>query len=180
MIIHENLFKRPKIKLPGNRLSIRTSGFTVIEIIFSVAISGILAASVVTTVFGHTQAVEAENANTSSEGNQKVNLLESSLTSSLNAVSLDYTDSSDLKTQAEFASAQTELKIVQTAMDMMMINSGLKTVAPTLATSDMSSFPMYNPLYPQFLREQHSQWSYQCNSKGEVSQIQTLSSENNN
>ena len=60
----------------------------------------------------------------------------------------------------------------QTAIDIMMINANIKTVSPTSATNDMSSFPIGNPLYPTLLREQHSKYTYKCNSKGEVTQVE--------
>ena len=52
--------------------------------------------------------------------------------------------------QTEAAAA--ELVTVQTAMDTMMAKSNLTSVTATAATSNMSSFPTGNPLYPNYLR----------------------------
>jgi len=155
-------------------------GFTVIETIFSVAISGILVASVITTVFGHAQAVQAEN---TVNVNKPAHLEESAssiASTSLNALDLNITDSDAWQKQIENTSAQTELKIVQTAIDIMMINAGIKTVSATSATNDMASFPIGNPLYPNVLREQYSKYMYKCDSRGEITQIAISASEGTN
>ena len=155
-------------------------GFTVIETIFSVAISGILVASVVTTVFGHAQAIQAED---SANVNSPVHLAKSAssiASTSLNALDLNILDSEVWQKQIDITSAQTELKIVQTAIDIMMINANIKTVSPTSATNDMSSFPIGNPLYPTLLRERHSKYTYKCNSKGEVTQVEISANDRTN
>ena len=101
-----------------------------------------------TTVFGHAQAIQAED---SANVNSPVHLAESAssiASTSLNALDLNIPDSEAWQKQIDITSAQTELKIVQTAIDIMMINANIKTVSPTPATNDMSSFPIGNPLYP--------------------------------
>jgi prepilin-type N-terminal cleavage/methylation domain-containing protein len=73
--------------------------------------------------------------------------------------------------------AQTELSIVQTAMDAMMAKASLASVNTTSATSDMSAFPLdvgsSNYLYPNFLRKATTKGTYSCTTTGNVTQATT-------
>jgi type IV pilus assembly protein PilA len=73
------------------------------------------------------------------------------------------------KTQA----AAAEKSLVQSAMDTMMVNLGLSTVTATAATSDMTSFPTGNPLYPNYMRSTTTKGTYSCTTTGLVTQVTT-------
>jgi prepilin-type N-terminal cleavage/methylation domain-containing protein len=68
--------------------------------------------------------------------------------------------------------AATELSIVQTAMDSMMAKNGLATVTPPAAETDnMSAFPNTTfPLYPNYLRFEKTNGTYDCDDSGLVEQ----------
>ncbi len=68
--------------------------------------------------------------------------------------------------------SQAELINVQTAMDTMMVKSGIVTVTPvTNAVNDMSSFPdRSHPLYPNYLRTATTKNGYTCSATGLVAQ----------
>ena len=69
--------------------------------------------------------------------------------------------------------ADAELSIVQSAMDAMMAQESQATVTPTAATSDMSSFPTDNVLYPDYLRVATTKGTYSCNTSGLVTRETT-------
>lgn len=73
--------------------------------------------------------------------------------------------------QAEAAKA--ELVTIQTAMDTMMAKTHITTVAATTATSNMSSFPTGNGLYPNYLRTPITKGTYSCDTTGLVEQVTT-------
>ncbi len=71
-------------------------------------------------------------------------------------------------------SAETELSVVQTAMDSMMAKESQATVTAAAATSNMSAFPdASHALYPNYLREGTTTGSYSCNGTGFVTQNST-------
>jgi hypothetical protein len=65
-----------------------------------------------------------------------------------------------------------ELRIIQTAVDMMMLNQDLQSVNRRSGASDMAAFPAGRPLYPGFVREPTARYQYSCGSNGEVTQIE--------
>ena len=69
--------------------------------------------------------------------------------------------------------AASELSIVQTAMDTMMVDKGLTSVtAVTTATSNMSSFPdATNALYPNYMRLATANGTYTCTTSGLVTRV---------
>lgn len=73
--------------------------------------------------------------------------------------------------QAEAAKA--ELVTIQTAMDTMMAKNHITTVTATAATSNMSSFPTGNALYPTYLRTATTTGTYSCDTTGLVTQATT-------
>lgn len=73
--------------------------------------------------------------------------------------------------QTEAAAA--ELVTVQTAMDTMMAKTAQTSVTATAATSNMSSFPTGNALYPTYLRTATTKGTYSCDSTGLVTQAST-------
>lgn len=77
--------------------------------------------------------------------------------------------------RGEEAAAEAELKIVQTAMDSMMVDKGLTSLTPvTTPTDDMSTFPdATNPLYPDYLRMDTTKGTYTVDAAGLVTQVTT-------
>jgi prepilin-type N-terminal cleavage/methylation domain-containing protein len=73
--------------------------------------------------------------------------------------------------QAEGAKA--EWATIQTAMDTMIAEEGLTSVAVTGATNNMRVFPTDKPLYPDYLPTAISKGSYSCDGTGLVTQITT-------
>ena len=69
--------------------------------------------------------------------------------------------------------AQTELSILQTAMDSMMAENALTSVNVTAATANMSDFPDDLGLYPDYLRFAASKGTYSCTATGLVTQATT-------
>ena len=65
---------------------------------------------------------------------------------------------------------QSELVIIQTAMDTMMAKNDLTSVTATSSTNDMSAFPTGNPLYPNYLRMATTSANYSCSTTGLVTQ----------
>ena len=73
--------------------------------------------------------------------------------------------------QTEAAAA--ELVTIQTAMDTMMAKTAQTSVTATAATSNMSSFPTGNALYPTYLRTATTHGTYSCDTTGLVTQVTT-------
>lgn len=71
--------------------------------------------------------------------------------------------------------AATELQIIQTAMDLMMVKASITSVtAVTVATNAMGGFPdATHPLYPDYLRMATSKGTYTCSANGTVAQATT-------
>jgi len=69
--------------------------------------------------------------------------------------------------------AKAELVTIQTAMDTMMAKTHITTVTATAATSNMSSFPTGNGLYPNYLRTPTTKGTYSCDTSGLVAQAST-------
>jgi len=69
--------------------------------------------------------------------------------------------------------AKAELVTIQTAMDTMMAKTHITTVAATAATSNMSSFPTGNGLFPNYLRTSVTKGTYSCSTTGLVTQATT-------
>jgi hypothetical protein len=172
----EGLEKQEGYKL-GNifkTLYYSEKGITVISLIVGVAIIGTLSATVVTSIYGPSRTVEAnpseseliKSTTTNLEGSQ------SDLNMILQPMDLieDQPDLSTTQTAAIEAANQTELKIVQTAIDTMMIERGLTLIKATDYTNDMAVFPRGNPLYPRYLRNQIAQNWYCCDNTGIVTQ----------
>jgi general secretion pathway protein G len=68
-------------------------------------------------------------------------------------------------------SGSAELSVLQTAMDSMMAKENLSHVTVTTNTSDMSSFPTGNPLYPNYLRNPATKGFYSTDNVGLVSLV---------
>ena len=75
-----------------------------------------------------------------------------------------------LADEGQIEAAKAEWVTVQTAMDTMMAKQHITTVTVTGATSNMSSFPASNGLYPNYLRTPNTQGSYSCDATGLVEQ----------
>ena len=72
--------------------------------------------------------------------------------------------------EGETEAAAAELSIVQTAMDVMMARSSISTVTLTSGTTDMSTFPTGNVLYPDYMRTGNTTGTYSCTATGLVNQ----------
>ena len=73
--------------------------------------------------------------------------------------------------EGETEAAKAELVTVQTAMDTMMAKNSLSSMTATSATSNMSSFPTGNALYPDYLRTATTKGTYSCSTTGLVTQV---------
>ena len=78
-----------------------------------------------------------------------------------------------LSDEGQTEAALAELVTVQTAMDTMMAKGSITSVTATSATSNMSSFPTGNVLYPTYLRTASTKGTYSCDSTGLVTQAST-------
>jgi len=75
--------------------------------------------------------------------------------------------------EGQTEAAKAELVTVQTAMDTMMAKAAITSVTATAATSNMSSFPTGNALYPAYLRMATTKGTYSCDTTGLVTQAST-------
>jgi prepilin-type N-terminal cleavage/methylation domain-containing protein len=66
--------------------------------------------------------------------------------------------------------AATELDTVQTAIDVMMANERLSTVAATGPIGDMALFPSDHPIWPNYMRTEFTSENYTCETSGNVTQ----------
>ncbi|HJX14006.1 MAG TPA: prepilin-type N-terminal cleavage/methylation domain-containing protein [Dehalococcoidales bacterium] len=78
-----------------------------------------------------------------------------------------------LADEGQTEAAKAELVTVQTAMDTMMAKNALTSVTATAATSNMTSFPTGNALYPNYLRTQTTKGTYSSSTTGLVTQVTT-------
>jgi prepilin-type N-terminal cleavage/methylation domain-containing protein len=150
-------------------------GFTLVELVIAIAIIGILSSTIVLKTSGLVSSVEA-----SSEVSKTVQPAahssvsgQTSQTDEISAMD-DIESPVDLETaqtSAEATAGQMELKIIQTGVDVMMIQEGLTSVKATGSTSDMANFPVGNPLYPKYLRNQTGKGYYSCDSTGQVREV---------
>ncbi len=76
-----------------------------------------------------------------------------------------------LADEGQIEAAKAELVTVQTAMDTMMAKNHITTVTATGASSNMSSFPAGNGLYPTYLRTPLTNGTYSCDVTGLVTQL---------
>jgi type IV pilus assembly protein PilA len=75
-----------------------------------------------------------------------------------------------LADEGQVEAAKAELVTIQTAMDTMMAKNHITSVTPSGPTSNMSSFPTGNGLFPNYLRTANTQGSYTCDGTGLVAQ----------
>jgi type IV pilus assembly protein PilA len=75
-----------------------------------------------------------------------------------------------LADEGQIEAAKAELVTVQTAMDTMMAKNHIISVTASGPTSNMSSFPTGNALYPNYLRTANTQGTYRCDATGLVIQ----------
>jgi len=147
------------------------NGYTLVETIVSVAVIGIVTACVVSALLGKSQSVEASRA-----GQDEVVSLNQptsempvlSAIENINQYDNSTLEGSQIQARATCASRHMELRIIQTAVDIMMIREGINQVNPTGASSDMTDFPAGSPLYPRYVRESNTQYRYCCDRYGEV------------
>ncbi len=153
----------------------RKSGFVLVELLVAVAILGTIASASIIVMYGPNSAVQADQ----SESQQVVAPPVSTPSvqpdpSSTTTLLTDIEETADTQTiqdEANETGAEMELQIIQTAMDTMMIQKEIQSVNETAATDDMANFPADGPLYPRYLRGQHSAFKYSCDSTGQVIQV---------
>jgi prepilin-type N-terminal cleavage/methylation domain-containing protein len=133
-------------------------GFTLVELIVSVAIVGILATVVVLKISGPAEANSPNDSSASAEASADVR----------DIVSPSIPEG--LQPEAEALANRLEYRIIQTALDTLIIREGLTSVDETASTGDMSAFPAGHPLYPRYLREPNTKCLYSCDSTGQVKQ----------
>lgn len=130
-------------------------GFSIVEILISVAI--ICAAITTIAVKSIDFPERSENGSITLESNSDLTEIYES-------------DMIQIQEESELIARQTELRIIQTAMDTMMIRKQLDTVSKSFYSSDMSNFPKDNGLYPEYLRINETKYEYSCNENGQISQ----------
>jgi hypothetical protein len=157
------------LKLHLKRLFEAQKGFTIIETVAIIAIFGVLAAAVLLNLAGPPKNVEAGQL--PSETNPQNSI---SRSTNLKVVLEDLpvedpsVDWQQAQTEADQAARKMELRVVQTAVDTMMIKEGLPAVIATNSTHDMTAFPSGSPLYPQYLRDETTGYNYTCDKTGQV------------
>ncbi len=150
-----------------------SNGFTVVEVIISIAIIGILTASVSTVVVGRGNNIETKDTEIRNSNLSPTSANNQGLTTLTNHTIKDgfYSEQAEgLVSEAKTVAAKMELRVIQSAMDLMMIDKCIQVIKATAATSDMSAFPTGHPLFPEYLRDSNSQYKYRCNSDGKVIQ----------
>ena len=75
-----------------------------------------------------------------------------------------------LADEGQVEAAKAELVTIQTAMDIMMAKNHITSVTPSGPSSNMSSFPTGNGLYPSYLRTATTVGTYSCDATGLVTQ----------
>jgi hypothetical protein len=154
------------MKTLQNPNSIRRKRFYIIKIAPAAAVLIIMTVLILNNPADQKSKIEASEANS-------VELSEYTTNQTSLGTNTLLTDESDVdwnqvQLDADKAADQMELKVLQTAMDTMMIGKGLKEVRATRATDDMSSFPTGTPLYPEYLRDQTSHKRYTCDITGQI------------
>jgi prepilin-type N-terminal cleavage/methylation domain-containing protein len=155
-------------KYPGNLFNFQ-KGFTLIETVVYAAILGGLAAILLVSISGPTKnmaAGEIPAANIAEIDTWN----DASPNEALDNLSDDSEiDWEKVQSDAEQAAEKMESRVIQTAMDTMMIREGLSEVQATSATEDMTAFPEGSPLYPVYLRDRQTRYQYSCDTTGQVS-----------
>ncbi|MBN1188992.1 MAG: type II secretion system protein [Dehalococcoidales bacterium] len=141
-----------------NTIPVRGSkGYTIVELIVVFAIIGIMTSAILIKVVAPGSRIEASPAAIGSTTAPEEN-------------SAEQTVPEGLLPEAGIIADKFEFRIVQTALDTMMLREKLTGVAETGYTGDMSAFPRDNPLYPGYFRNRNTRCLYSCDSTGQISQ----------
>jgi prepilin-type N-terminal cleavage/methylation domain-containing protein len=146
-------------------LTLGNRGYTLIELLVVLIIIGIVTSAVVVKVVGPANQIEASQSTSSAEISA-----EASDDASSEDTAQEQTIPEGLLPQVEDMADRMEFQIIQTALDTMMIRLKLTSIKETQSTTDMSSFPGENPLYPRYLRNQTTKCRYSCDSTGQITQ----------
>jgi hypothetical protein len=141
-------------------------GLSTVGLIVTVCIIGVLSAGITTVAYGSTKTASSQPETTSFEAPAGNAALDTAVPDFENIESP--ADLTALQAETDIFARQMELNIIQTAVDIMMIQQHNHTVNPTAKTNDMTIFPYLQPLYPRYLRSQYSQFYYSCDASGQV------------
>jgi prepilin-type N-terminal cleavage/methylation domain-containing protein len=140
-------------------------GNTLVEIVVVLAIIGVMTSAVLYKVVGPTNQIEASQSSVPVEDSTNTSAEDAS-----EDPAPEITVPEGLLPQVEDMADRMEFQIIQTALDTMMIRLKLAGVKETQSTTDMTSFPRENPLYPRYLRNQATKCRYSCDSTGQITQ----------
>jgi hypothetical protein len=152
-----------------NHLKSKSKGFKPIETVMVIAIFVLLAAIILIKLTGPAISVQAGQlpiGNIPERGGlQDVNLDSAFKDLQSTNPGIDW---QQVQMAANQAACKMELKVLQTAVDTMMIKEGLSDVQATSGTNDMTAFPSGTPLYPRYLRDETTSNKYCCDKTGQV------------
>lgn|GEM_PF-2941696 len=147
----------------------KAKGKTLIEAVVVLAIFGVISLGVTMILSEPFNKVEAGQMNARYVP-ENPGLQDSSPEGVLTELQTDLTnvDWEQVQAEANLTSSKTELRIIQTAVDTMMIREGLTEVQDTPATNNMAEFPEGSVLYPKYLRDEITLNKYTCDKSGQV------------
>ena len=147
----------------------KPKGFSIIETVMVIAIFGVLAATMLINLTGPANIVQAGKIPTGGVP-ERGGLKDVNLDTAFNDLQTDNPgiDWPQARIAANQVARKMELKVVQTAVDTLMIKDDLSDVGVTAATDDMTAFPSGSPLYPRYLRDQTTGNKYTCDKTGQV------------
>ena len=147
----------------------KAKGKTLIEAVVVLAIFGVISLGVTMILSEPFNKVEAGQMNARNVP-ENPGLQDSSPDGVLTELQTDLTnvDWEQVQAEANLTSSKTELRIIQTAVDTMMIREGLIEVQDTPATNNMAEFPEGSVLYPKYLRDENTRIRFTCDKTGQV------------
>jgi len=148
-------------------------GFSLVELIVVISVIGVLVAGIAFSFCGNSGSVEAGHLNVQENNGHSISPGTShpgqAETETASPEAVDMQSMTNTLISSKEAGCKMELRIIQVALDTMMIREGLTSVTPTFCTSDMSQFPLSHPLYPEYVHSRFSSYQYTCDAYGNVS-----------